>query len=38
MKESTNIRDRNLETMIKSGEEKSEIYLDRHIKEQLKKR
>jgi hypothetical protein len=38
IKESSGIRDRNLELMIKSGEEKSEIYLERHIKEQLKAR
>jgi len=38
MKESAGIRDRNLELMIKSGEEKSEIYLERHIKDQLKTR
>jgi hypothetical protein len=38
IKESSGIRDRNLELMIKSGEEKSEIYLERHIKEQLKSR
>jgi hypothetical protein len=38
IKESSGIRDKNLDSMIKAGEEKSEIYLERHIKEQLKGR
>lgn len=32
------MRDKNLDSMIKAGEEKSEIYLERHIKEQMKGR
>lgn len=33
VRESSMIRSRNLEQMIKSGEEKSELYLERHIRD-----
>ena len=38
VKESGGIRERNVESMIQAGEEQSEIYLAKHIKEQLAKR
>jgi hypothetical protein len=33
VKESSNIREKNLEALIKGGEEQSEIYLAKHIRE-----
>lgn len=33
VRESAGIREKNLEQMVKSGEEKSEMYLERHIRE-----
>lgn len=38
VKESSNLRERNLEAMIRSGEEKSELYLEKHIRDQLRGR
>lgn len=38
IKESSGIREKNLEVMVKSGEEKSEIYLERHIRDLMKER
>lgn len=32
------MREKNLEQMVKSGEEKSELYLEKHIREQLRGR
>jgi len=33
IKESSGIREKNLDLMLKSGEEKSELYLEKHIRE-----
>ena len=38
VRESGSIREKNVEAMIQSGEEQSEIFLAKHIKDQLKKR
>ena len=38
IKESGSIREKNIEAMIQSGEFQSEVYLAKHIKDQLKKR
>lgn len=32
IKESASMRERNLEQLVKSGEEKSELYLEKHIR------
>lgn len=36
--ESTAIRDKNIETLIKAAEDRSEEYLEKHIQEQLRGR
>ncbi|TNV82967.1 hypothetical protein FGO68_gene4923 [Halteria grandinella] len=38
VRESSGIREKNLEQMVRNGEEKSELYLERHIRDQLKNR
>lgn len=38
IKESASMRERNLEQLVKSGEEKSELYLEKHIRQQMRGR
>jgi hypothetical protein len=33
IRESSGIREKNLEQMVRNGEEKSELYLERHIRD-----